>query len=275
MLPPLDAAAVTGPLFDDSRLRKVTFTGSTGVGKIVIEQSAKHVIKTSTELGGNAPFIVFDDADIDAAVDGALASKMRNAGQTCICANRIYVANSIRAEFTAKLTAKIEDLKVGPAGEEGVEIGPLVNEKQRRRVVALVEDAVKAGASVRTGGSAIDGPGHFFAPTLLEDVSPGSRITREEIFGPVAVVTGFDTDDEVIAAANSTEYGLAAYLYTGSIERAFDVSERLESGMVGVNRAMISDVAAPFGGVKESGLGREGGVEGIEEYLETKYLAFT
>ncbi|MGV9713726.1 NAD-dependent succinate-semialdehyde dehydrogenase [Gordonia sp. NPDC003424] len=274
VLPALDAAAVTRPLFDDTRLRKVTFTGSTGVGKLLIEQSAKNVLRTSMELGGNAPFVVFDDADIDLAVDGALASKMRNAGQTCICANRIYVANSIRDEFTTKLTERIAALKVGPADEQGVEIGPLVNEKQRRRVVELVDDAVKAGAQVRTGGAAIDGPGHFFQPTLLEDVPTDARITREEIFGPVAVVVGFDTDDEAVDVANSTEYGLAAYIYTTSVERAFAVSERLESGMVGVNRAMISDVAAPFGGVKQSGLGREGGVEGIEEYLETKYLAF-
>ncbi|MGW0036858.1 NAD-dependent succinate-semialdehyde dehydrogenase [Gordonia sp. NPDC003376] len=275
VLPALDAAAVTGPLLADTRLRKVTFTGSTRVGKLLIEQSAQNVLKTSMELGGNAPFIVFDDANLDAAVDGAIVAKMRNAGQTCVCANRIYVANTVREEFTTRLTTRIESLEVGPAIKDSVQIGPLVNAKQRDRVAGLVADAVDDGARVRTGGHAIDGPGTFFQPTVLDDVAAGSRILREEIFGPVAVVVGFDTEDEVVAAANDTDYGLAAYLYTQSVDRAFRVSERLESGMVGVNRALVSDVAAPFGGVKQSGLGREGGTEGIEEYLETKYLAFT
>jgi succinate-semialdehyde dehydrogenase/glutarate-semialdehyde dehydrogenase len=274
VLPTLDAAAVTAPLLADPRLRKVTFTGSTRVGKILIEQSAQQVLRTSMELGGNAPFVVFDDADIDAAVDGAMTAKMRNGGEACTAANRLIVANSVREEFTTKLTERIAALTVGPGSEDGTDVGPLVNDKQRRNVASLVDDAVAAGARVRTGGKSVDGPGYFFEPTVLDEVPAGARIVREEIFGPVAAITGFDTEAEAVAAANDTEYGLAAYIYTRDVDRAFRVADQLESGMVGVNRGVISDVAAPFGGVKQSGLGSEGGTEGIEEYLETKYIGF-
>ncbi|WP_009478858.1 NAD-dependent succinate-semialdehyde dehydrogenase [Rhodococcus sp. JVH1] len=274
VLPASNAAAVTEPLLADPRLRKVTFTGSTRVGKILIEQSAQQVLRTSMELGGNAPFVVFDDADIDAAVEGAMAAKMRNGGEACTAANRLIVANSVREEFTTKLTDRIAALTVGPGSEEGTNVGPLVNEKQRRNVASLVDDAVAAGARIRTGGKSVDGPGYFFEPTVLDEVPANARIVREEIFGPVAAITGFDTEAEGVAAANDTEYGLAAYIYTQNVDRAFRVADKLESGMVGVNRGVISDVAAPFGGVKQSGLGSEGGTEGIEEYLETKYVGF-
>ncbi|MBP1161279.1 succinate-semialdehyde dehydrogenase/glutarate-semialdehyde dehydrogenase [Rhodococcus sp. PvR044] len=275
VLPTSDAASVSAPLLADPRLRKVTFTGSTPIGRVLIEQSAKNVLRTSMELGGNAPFVVFDDADIDAAVDGAMAAKMRNGGEACTAANRLIVANSVREEFTAKLTERIAALKVGPGHEPGVEVGPLVSAKQRASVATLVDEAVAAGARVRTGGRAIDGPGFFYQPTVLDQVPATARIIRDEIFGPVAAITGFDTEQEAIAAANDTEYGLAAYIFTQNLDRALRVAESLESGMVGVNRGVVSDVAAPFGGVKQSGLGSEGGTEGIEEYLDTKYIGFT
>ncbi|KQU03796.1 NAD-dependent succinate-semialdehyde dehydrogenase [Rhodococcus sp. Leaf7] len=274
VLPASNAAGVTEPLLADDRLRKVTFTGSTRVGKILIEQSARNVLRTSMELGGNAPFVVFDDADIDAAVDGAMAAKMRNGGEACTAANRIIVANSVREEFTVKLTERIAALTVGPGSEDGTNVGPLVNEKQRRNVESLVDDAVAAGARVRTGGSVVDGPGWFYRPTVLDEVPAHSRIVREEIFGPVAAITGFDDEQDGIDAANDTEYGLAAYIYTRDLDRALRVSDKIASGMVGVNRGVVSDVAAPFGGVKQSGLGSEGGTEGIDEYLDTKYVAF-
>ncbi|MFC7446370.1 NAD-dependent succinate-semialdehyde dehydrogenase [Rhodococcus daqingensis] len=275
VLPASDAASVTGPLLADPRLRKVTFTGSTRVGKLLIEQSAQQVLRTSMELGGNAPFIVFDDADLDDAVTGAMAAKMRNGGEACTAANRLLVHNAVREEFTARLTERIAALRVGPGYEDGSDLGPLINEKQRGAVAALVADAVDAGARVRTGGHAVDGPGFFYAPTVLDEVPADARIVREEIFGPVAAITGFDTEAEAIAAANDTEYGLAAYFYTRDLDRAMRVAAALESGMVGVNRGVISDPAAPFGGVKQSGLGSEGGTEGIDEYLNTKYVAFT
>ncbi|MFC4602113.1 NAD-dependent succinate-semialdehyde dehydrogenase [Rhodococcus kronopolitis] len=273
VLPASDAAAVTAPLLADSRLRKVTFTGSTRVGRLLIEQSAQQVLRTSMELGGNAPFVVFDDADVDAAVDGAMAAKMRNGGEACTAANRLIVANPVREEFTAKLTERIAALTVGPGYRDGTAIGPLINEKQRGNVAALVDDAVAAGARVRTGGAVVEGPGFFYRPTVLDNVPADARIVAEEIFGPVAAITGFDTEEQAIAAANSTEFGLAAYIYTQGLERALRVADALESGMVGVNRGVISDPAAPFGGVKASGLGSEGGTEGIEEYLDTKYIA--
>ncbi|QBJ94822.1 NAD-dependent succinate-semialdehyde dehydrogenase [Rhodococcus sp. ABRD24] len=273
VLPASDAAAVTAPLLTDPRLRKVTFTGSTRVGKLLIEQSAPQVLRTSMELGGNAPFIVFDDADLDAAVEGAMAAKMRNGGEACTAANRILVHNAVREEFTAALTARIAATRVGAGYEDGSQLGPLINERQRTAVAALVDDAVSAGARLRTGGHVIDGPGFFFEPTVLDEIPAGARILREEIFGPVAAITGFDTEDEAVAAANDTEYGLAAYFYTRDLDRAMRVAGALESGMVGVNRGVISDPAAPFGGVKQSGLGSEGGTEGIEEYLTTKYIA--
>ncbi|MFI8568077.1 NAD-dependent succinate-semialdehyde dehydrogenase [Rhodococcus sp. NPDC078407] len=273
ILPASDAAAVTGPLMNDARLRKVTFTGSTGVGKLLVRNAADRLLRTSMELGGNAPFIVFDDADIDAAVDGAMLAKMRNGGEACTAANRLYVANSVLEEFTDKLTARIEALTVGPGDADGTDIGPLVNDKQRRTVTALVDDAVDKGARVRTGGTTIDGPGFFYAPTVLDRIPADAHLLQDEIFGPVAAIIGFDTEDEAVAAANDTRYGLVAYFYSESLDRALRVSAALDTGMVGVNRGAISDAAAPFGGVKESGFGREGGSEGIEEYLETKYIA--
>ena len=273
ILPTSNAAALTDPMFDDPRLRKVTFTGSTGVGKLLLAQAAKHVLTSSMELGGNAPFVVFDDADLDAAVEGAMAAKMRNTGEACTAANRIHVDNKVRAEFTEKLTAKMGALKVGNGVEEGTQVGPLITEKQRGTVTELVADAVEKGAAVTCGGESPADAGYFYPPTVLDGVTPDARILKEEVFGPVAAVAGFDGEEAGIAAANNTEFGLAAYIYTRDLARAMRVAEAIESGMVGVNRGIISDVAAPFGGVKESGLGREAGSEGIDEYLETKYIA--
>ncbi|AII07960.1 MULTISPECIES: NAD-dependent succinate-semialdehyde dehydrogenase [Rhodococcus] len=273
ILPTSSSSKLTAPLFDDHRLRKVTFTGSTGVGKILLQQSATRVLRTSMELGGNAPFVVFADADIDEAVEGAMAAKMRNTGEACTAANRIHVDNAVRAEFVEKLTARMKALKVGPGDLDGTQVGPLITEKQRSSVAELVTDAVDKGAVVTTGGCNAAGEGYFYEPTVLADVPADARILKEEVFGPVAAVIGFDGEDEGVAAANDTEFGLAAYIYTENLDRALRVSSALESGMVGVNRGIISDVAAPFGGVKESGLGRESGSEGIEEYLEIKYIA--
>lgn len=273
ILPTTSASGLTGPLIDDPRLRKLTFTGSTGVGKVLLSQCATRVLRSSMELGGNAPFVVFDDADIDAAVDGAMAAKMRNIGEACTAANRFHVDNAVRAEFTEKLTARMGALTIGPGDENGVQVGPLITAKQRASVDELVQDAVGKGAVITTGGAIADGEGYFYPPTVLTDVPANARILREEVFGPVAAITGFDGEDAGVAAANDTEYGLAAYVYTANLDRALRVSESVESGMIGINRGVISDVAAPFGGIKESGIGREAGSEGIEEYLETKYIA--
>lgn len=275
VLPTSDAARLTEPLLRDPRIRKLTFTGSTEVGKLLIGQSADRVLRTSMELGGNAPFVVFADADLEAAVEGAVAAKMRNAGEACTAANRIHVDNSVRAEFTTQLTERLASLRVGPGQQPDVAVGPLISEKQRNIVSTLVDDAINKGANVTTGGRTPNGPGWFYPPTVLDGVPRSARILSEEVFGPVAAISGFDGEAEGIAAANATEYGLAAYIYTQSIERAFRVAHSLETGMVGVNRGVLSDVAAPFGGVKESGLGRESGSEGIEEYLETKYIALS
>ncbi|MGU3432925.1 NAD-dependent succinate-semialdehyde dehydrogenase [Actinomycetes bacterium M1A6_2h] len=273
ILPTSDAASVTGPLMQDSRLKKVTFTGSTAVGKTLVRNSADKLLRTSMELGGNAPLVVFDDADIDKAVDGAMLAKMRNGGEACTAANRIHVANAVLEEFTDKLSARIGALKVGSGLDPETNIGPLINERQRKVVTTLVDDAVAKGARVRVGGSSIDGPGFFFSPTVLDQVPSDARLLKEEIFGPVAAVIGFETEQDGIDAANDTEYGLAAYFFTQDVDRALRVASKLNAGIVGVNRGVVSDAAAPFGGVKESGFGREGGSEGIEEYLETKYVA--
>ena len=273
ILPTSDAAPLTEPLLADPRLRKITFTGSTGVGKLLVRQSADHLLRTSMELGGNAPFVVFDDADLDAAVDGAMAAKMRNGGEACTAANRFYVAESVAAEFTAKLVARMESVTVGHGLDEGTDLGPLITSKQRARVHELVVDAVERGARLLTGGVVPDCPGTFYPPTVLDRVPADARVLREEIFGPVVALTTFTSEDEAVAAANDTEYGLAAYFYTRDLGRTMHVASALKAGMVGVNRGVISDVAAPFGGIKESGFGREGGTEGIEEYLETKYVA--
>jgi len=224
------------------------------------------------ELGGNAPFLVFEDADVDAAVEGALLAKLRNGGEACTSANRFYVHASVAAEFSSKLAERVGAMKVSRGTEDGAQIGPIINEKGRAKIADLVDDAVSRGATVLTGGSRVDGPGYFFSPTVLGDVPLGSRLLKEEIFGPVAPVTTFDTEEEAVALANDAEFGLISYAYTASTSRALRLAERLETGMLGINTGVISNPAAPFGGVKQSGLGREGGEEGIEEYLETLYV---
>ncbi|KAA0023756.1 NAD-dependent succinate-semialdehyde dehydrogenase [Antrihabitans cavernicola] len=269
------SGAVTAPLIDDPRLRKLTFTGSTGVGKKLVESSAKGLLRTSMELGGNAPFVVFDDADIDKAVEGAMLAKLRNGGEACTAANRFHVQRSVLAEFTSKLVEKMSSMKLGLGTDPETKLGPLVNADQLETVTELVDDAVAAGATLSLGGSAPGGAGYFYPATVLTDVPDTARILKEEVFGPVAPIVGFDTEDDGIAAANDTEFGLVAYIYTENLDRALRVAEALETGMVGVNRGVISDAAAPFGGVKQSGFGREGGFEGINEYLETKYIALT
>ena len=275
VLPTTKPRDVTTALIDDGRIRKLTFTGSTGVGKALAKQASDALLRQSMELGGNAPFIVFDDADVDAAVDGAILAKMRNGGEACTAANRFHVANAVREEFTEKLVKRMSEFTLGNGLDDSATLGPLINAKQVATVQDLVSDAVSRGATLAVGGVAPGGPGHFYPATVLADVPAEARILKEEVFGPVAPITGFETEEEGIAAANDTEYGLAAYVYTKSLDRALRVAEALEAGMVGVNRGVISDPAAPFGGVKQSGFGREGGTEGIEEYLDTKYIALT
>jgi succinate-semialdehyde dehydrogenase/glutarate-semialdehyde dehydrogenase len=257
----------------DDRLRKLSFTGSTEVGRKLIEQSAEKVLNVSMELGGNAPFLVFDDADLNDAVEGAMIAKMRNIGEACTSANRFHVAESLADEFAEKLAERMGKLKVGRGVEEGVDVGPLVDDDQLGKVGELVEDARDKGAKVLVGGQRVEGAGYFYEPTVLADVPKDARVFSEEIFGPVAPIAGFDSEEDAIAAANDTEYGLVAYVYTRDIKRALRVCEGLETGMIGLNQGMVSNAGAPFGGVKQSGIGREGGNEGIEEYLETKYVA--
>jgi succinate-semialdehyde dehydrogenase / glutarate-semialdehyde dehydrogenase len=261
------------PLIKDPRTRKLSFTGSTEVGRKLIEQSAEQVLRVSMELGGNAPFLIFEDADLDAAVEGALLAKMRNGGEACTSANRFHVHGAVAEAFAEKLAGKLGDLKVGRGTEPDVKVGPLIDDDQRGKVSGLVDDAVGKGAKVLVGGENIDGAGYFYKPTVLTDISDDANLLREEIFGPVAPVRGFDSEDEAIAAANDTQYGLVAYVYTQDINRAFRVIEKLETGMIGFNQGMVSNAGAPFGGVKQSGYGREGGPEGLQEYLETKYVA--
>jgi succinate-semialdehyde dehydrogenase/glutarate-semialdehyde dehydrogenase len=267
------ASDVSKPIIEDPRLRKLSFTGSTEIGRKLIAQSAENVLKVSMELGGNAPFLVFEDADIDDAVEGAVIAKMRNIGEACTSANRFHVAASVADEFTTKLAEKLGAMKVGRGTEDGVDVGPLIDGVQRDKVAELVQDAVGKGAEAVTGGRALDGQGYFYAPTVLAGVTDDARMLKEEIFGPVAPVATFASDDEAVAAANDTEYGLVAYVYTSDLKRALRVCEGLETGMVGLNQGMVSNATAPFGGVKQSGFGREGGKEGIHEYLETKYVA--
>ncbi|MEA2160691.1 MAG: succinate-semialdehyde dehydrogenase / glutarate-semialdehyde dehydrogenase, partial [Solirubrobacteraceae bacterium] len=267
------SGSVMEPLIKDPRTRKLSFTGSTEVGKALIEQSAANVLKVSMELGGNAPFLVFSDADVDDAVEGGLMAKMRNIGEACTSANRFHVAEPVADEFASKLADRMGALKVGRGTDEGVDVGPLIDEDQRSKVAELVDDAVGKGAKALVGGAARDGAGYFYDPTVLADVPEEARLLKEEIFGPVAPVKGFGSEEEAIAAANDTEYGLVAYVYTKDLKRALRVIEGLETGMVGLNQGMVSNAAAPFGGVKHSGFGREGGREGINEYLETKYVA--
>ncbi|SEF15406.1 NAD-dependent succinate-semialdehyde dehydrogenase [Jiangella alba] len=275
VIPTSSSGAVSEPIIRDPRLRKLSFTGSTAVGRTLIEQSAQQVLRVSMELGGNAPFLVFADADLDAAVDGAMLAKMRNVGEACTAANRFHVHESVAAEFTDKLAERMAALRVGRGTDDGVDVGPLVSEKQRGTVEELVADAVDRGAKVVTGGGRTGDAGYFYQPTVLASVSDDARLLTEEIFGPVAPVTTFSTDDEAVARANATEYGLVAYVFTRDLQRALRVSEGLEAGMVGLNAGIVSNPAAPFGGVKASGFGREGGAEGIEEYLETKYVAIS
>ena len=268
-----DAGGVMGPLITDDRLRKLSFTGSTEVGRSLIAQASEQVLRTSMELGGNAPLLVFGDADLDVAVEGTMIAKMRNIGEACTAANRIYVHSSVMDEFSRRLTERMGALEVGRGTEDGVDVGPLIDAKQRDKVAGLVADAVDKGAKLLVGGEQPDGDGYFYPPTVLADVPREARVQKEEIFGPVAPLTAFDTDDEAVELANDTEFGLVSYLFTSDLNRALKICERLETGMIGLNQGMVSNPAAPFGGVKQSGLGREGGRLGIEEYLETKYVA--
>ncbi len=267
------SGAISEPIITDPRLRKLSFTGSTEVGQGLIAQSADQVLKVSMELGGNAPFLVFDDADVDDAVEGAMIAKMRNIGEACTSANRFHVAEPLVEEFTSRLAERMGALKVGRGVEEGVDIGPLIDADQQGKVAELVDDAVGKGAKALVGGGKVDGAGYFYEPTVLADVPADARVFREEIFGPVAPVASFDSEEAAIAAANDTEYGLVSYVFTRDIKRALRVCEGLETGMIGLNQGMVSNAGAPFGGVKQSGIGREGGNEGIDEYLETKYVA--
>ncbi|MFF0265467.1 NAD-dependent succinate-semialdehyde dehydrogenase [Kribbella sp. NPDC004536] len=268
-----DAGGVMEPLIRDGRARKLSFTGSTPVGRKLLEQASGQVLRTSMELGGNAPLLVFADADLDKAVDGAMLAKMRNGGEACTAANRIYVHSSVMDAFAAKLTARMAALKVGRGTEPGVDVGPLIDATQRDKVADLVADAIARGARPLTGGTVADGNGYFYPPTVLADVPESARLQREEIFGPVAPLTAFETEDDAVRMANATEFGLVSYLFTNDLSRALRVSERLEAGMIGLNQGIVSNPAAPFGGVKQSGLGREGGSVGIDEYLEIKYVA--
>ncbi|HET9894809.1 MAG TPA: NAD-dependent succinate-semialdehyde dehydrogenase [Streptosporangiaceae bacterium] len=267
------AGPVVGAMMADPRVRKLSFTGSTQVGRMLLHTAADTVTNCSMELGGNAPFLVFADADLDDAIDGAMIAKMRNGGEACTAANRFYVHESVAAEFSAKLAARLSALRIGPGLEEGVDLGPLVNAETRTKVARLVDEAAKDGGRVVTGGSAPDRRGYYYTPTVLDNVPVTAGILSEEIFGPVAPIVRFSDTDEAVKMANSTEYGLVSYLYTCDLRRGLRVAEALETGMVGINKGVVSDPAAPFGGVKQSGLGREGGHDGLLEFTETKYIA--
>jgi succinate-semialdehyde dehydrogenase/glutarate-semialdehyde dehydrogenase len=262
-------------MLHDPRVRIVSFTGSTEVGRKLLHSAADNVLKTAMELGGNAPFIVFEDADIDAAIDGAMVAKMRNMGEACTAANRFYVHEKVQDEFTKKLTAKMAGLKMGNGLDDGVTLGPLVNAEGRDKVIELVDDAVAKGAKILTGGRRPDGAGYFYPATVLANVPDNAKMLNEEIFGPVASLQIFRDEAEVIKRANDTEYGLVAYLYTKDLGRGLRVSEKLDFGMIGLNRGLVSDPAAPFGGMKQSGIGREGAHEGLMEFLETQYISTT
>ncbi len=273
VITPSKTAEVMGAVIQDDRMRKVSFTGSTQVGRILLAQAAQNVLKCSMELGGNAPFIVFEDADLEAAVEGAMIAKMRNGGEACTAANRFLVHENVKDRFVAMLSARMGGLKVGDGLGEGVQCGPMINEGAINTIQELVDDAVGAGASITTGGNAMEGEGHFFEPTVLTDVPKSAKILFEEIFGPVAPVVTFTDEAEAIEMANATEYGLVSYLYTNDLARGLRVSEALEAGMIALNRGLVSDPAAPFGGTKQSGLGREGSHYGIHEFMEVKYIA--
>ena len=258
-------------IMNDTRIRKISFTGSTQVGRVLLAQSAQNVMNTSMELGGNAPLIVFDDADLDTAVEGAYLAKLRNGGQSCVAANRIYVQSGIADKFTQRFTERLAHITVGNGHEPSTGLGPLIDDKQRATVHNLVTDAVAKGATCLTGGRIIDGPGYYYQPTVLTDIPADAIIREEEIFGPVAAIYTFDTEEEAITEANATPYGLASYVFTKDLARALRVADAIDAGMTGINRGLISNPAAPFGGTKQSGLGREGGIEGLEAYQETKY----
>ncbi|WP_395310514.1 NAD-dependent succinate-semialdehyde dehydrogenase [Mycobacterium sp. AMU20-3851] len=268
-----DNAEVTATMMRHPKVRKLSFTGSTEVGRLLLREASQRVLKCAMELGGNAPFIVLPDADVDKALDGVMVAKMRNGGQACTAANRIYVHRSLHDVFASRLAQRFAGLQVGPGTDESTQCGPLVDERSVAKVRELVTDAQHLGAEVLTGGAAPERPGYYFPPTVLANVRPDSRLASEEIFGPVAALIPFDDVEDVISAANDTEYGLSAYVYSGDLAKGLQVAERLESGMVAVNRGLVSDPAAPFGGVKQSGLGREGGHHGMLEFTETKYIA--
>ncbi|MCL9665172.1 NAD-dependent succinate-semialdehyde dehydrogenase [Curtobacterium albidum] len=272
VVPSRDAKALSEPIIADRRLRKLTFTGSTPVGSALLKQAADNVLKTSMELGGNAPLLVFDDADLDEAVAAAMQAKFRNVGEACTAANRFFVQEGIAEAFTAALTAKVEELRIGRGTEGGTTIGPLIDDRAVDKAAGLVDDAVQRGARLVTGGERVDRPGTFYAPTVLDEVRPGSDILTTEIFGPVVSITRFTTEEEGIRLANDTEYGLVAYAFTTDFRRGQRLAERLETGMLGLNTGVVSNAAFPFGGVKSSGLGREGSHEGLEEYLESVYV---
>jgi succinate-semialdehyde dehydrogenase/glutarate-semialdehyde dehydrogenase len=272
VIPSSSAGATTAPLIKDTRLRKLSFTGSTEVGRRLLSDASETVLRTSMELGGNAPFVVFEDADLDSAVGGAMLAKLRNMGEACTAANRFIVHESVASEFAEKFAAKMKEMTTARGTEPESKVGPLIDAKSRDKVHELVSDAVDGGATIALGGEPVDGPGYFYQPTVLTNVQKGSRILLEEIFGPVAPITTFSSEDEAVHLANDTEYGLVAYVYTKDLNRGIRMGERLETGMLGLNAGVISNAAAPFGGVKQSGLGREGGLEGIEEYLYTQYI---
>jgi succinate-semialdehyde dehydrogenase/glutarate-semialdehyde dehydrogenase len=273
VVPTASSGRLMEPLIRDGRARKLSFTGSTEVGRKLLEQCAEQILRTSMELGGNAPFLVFADADLDAAVGGAMIAKMRNIGEACTAANRFFVHTDIAEEFSRRLAEQMASLRIGRGSEEDVQVGPLIEAKARDKVQHLVDDAVARGARVLVGGEPVDGPGYFYRPTVLADVPPDAEMASTEIFGPVAPITPFTDEEEVLATANDTPFGLVSYVYTEDLRRALRVCERLECGMVGLNQGLVSNPAAPFGGVKHSGLGREGGSVGIEEFLEIKYVA--
>ncbi len=273
VLPSRQSGAVVDAMLHDPRVRVVSFTGSTGVGRKLLHAAADQILKPAMELGGNAPFIVFDDTDVDAAVDGLMVAKMRNLGEACTAANRIYIHEKIESTFVDKFTSRMGALKIGNGLEDGVDVGPLVNADTRDKVAAFVDDAVSKGAEVKLGGTTPNGKGFFYPPTVLTKVPANAECLRDEIFGPVAAIQTFTEEEDVIARANDTEYGLVAYVYSGDLRRGMRVSEQLDYGMIGLNRGLVSDPAAPFGGVKQSGLGREGGKEGMLEFMETQYIS--
>jgi len=275
VVPSRQSGKIVNAMLHDPRVRKLSFTGSTGIGRVLLSQAADKVVKCSMELGGNAPFIVFADADLDVAVASAMVAKLRNGGESCTAANRFYVERPVAGEFARRFAAAMAAVRLGPGLDEGVQLGPLINRGTLDKVAQLVEEAVGQGATVLTGGKARGGPGYFYEPTLLTDVRADARILKQEIFGPVAPLCVFDTVEEAIALANDTEFGLVSFVHTRDLAKALAVSERIEAGMVGINRGVVSDPAAPFGGWKQSGVGREGGHDGLLEYLESKYICAT